>query len=92
MRRNLFGHGLGRHTEAEIFELGTQDLTALSDLLGAKPYFFGDKPSTFDAAAYGTLVQMIRIPMFTAPIFDKARTYQNLVDFTNRLHAAYFQD
>lgn len=92
VRDGLFRQGLGRHSEDEIFEIGTRDLTALADLLGAKPYFFGAKPTTFDAVAYGTLSQMIRMPIFKAPIFDKAKTYQNLVAFTDRFHAEYFQN
>lgn len=90
VRAALFRQGLGRHSEAEILELGSRDLTALSDLLGDKAYFFGSKPTSFDATAYGTLAQLILLPMFSAPIFDKARTYQNLVAFTTRFHAQYF--
>lgn len=70
--------------------IGDRDLQALSDFLGSKRYFLGDQPTTLDAVAYGMLVQLIRIPLFTAPIFDKAKSYQNLVDYTERLHRAYF--
>ena len=51
---------------------------------------FGDQPTSLDAVGYGMLVQMIRLPVFTAPVFDKAKSYQNLISFTERFHNAYF--
>ncbi len=82
--------GMGRHSDAEIVEIGKRDLQALSDFLGDKRYFLGDKPSSLDAVAYGMLVQMIRLETFSAPIFDLAKTYKNLVGFTGRFHDTYF--
>ena len=88
----LHKQGMGRHSETEIFEIGAQDLTALSDLLSDKTYFFGDKPCSFDAVAYSILAQFILSDSFSAPIFDKAKTYDNLVNFTQRFHQRYFLD
>ncbi len=88
--KTLYKQGIGRHSDAEVFEIGNQDLRALSDFLSDKPYFFGDRPTTLDAAAYGILSQMILVSEFTAPIFDKAKSYNNLVEFTNRFHENYF--
>ena len=86
----LYKQGMGRHSTTEITEIGNRDLQALAVLLGDKTYFFGDKPSSLDAAAYAILVQMLCVPQFSAPIFDKAKTYPNLVEFTDRFHARYF--
>lgn len=88
----LHKQGIGRHSDAEVVELGCRDLQALSDFLGDKPYFMGDKPTSLDAVAYGILVEMIRVPIFNAPIFDKARSYKNLADFTDRFHKTYFSN
>ena len=90
--RGMKGHGIGRHSAAEIAEIGSWDLKCLSDFLGDKEYFLGGRPSTLDAAAYGILSQMMLSDTFTAPIFDKARTYKNLVEYTNRIHKKYFTD
>lgn len=88
----LYKHGMGRHSDAEITEIGKRDLQALSDFLGDKHYFLGDKPCSLDAVAYGILVQMIRLETFSAPIFDQAKTYKNLVGFTGRFHDTYFSN
>jgi len=87
----LYKQGMGRHSDDEIVVIGVRDLHALSDYLGSKPYFFGEKPSSLDAAAYGILSQMILATVFTAPIFDRAKSYKNLVEFTERFHLNYFQ-
>jgi glutathione S-transferase len=88
----LYKQGMGRHSDEEILEAGERDLKALSDFLADKQYFFGDQPCSLDATAYGILSQMIRVPHFTAPINEKAKTCKNLVDFTNRFHEKYFND
>ena len=42
VRAKLDGHGLGRHRDDEIAELGGRSLDALAALLGDKPYLIGD--------------------------------------------------
>ncbi len=91
MLSQLYKQGMGRHSDAEITEIGNRDLQALSAFLGGKAYFFGDKPCSLDATAYAVLVLMLRVPQFSAPIADKAKSYPNLVEFTERFHARYFR-
>ncbi|QFY44830.1 glutathione S-transferase family protein [Candidatus Methylospira mobilis] len=86
VRQALYKQGIGRLSDDEIAEKGNLDLKALSDFLGVKDYFFGDKPTTLDITAYGILSQFILVSEFSAPIFDKAKSHENLVEFTNRLH------
>ncbi len=94
IRKNLLktlqGQGIARHSAAEVTEIGDGDLAALSDYLGDKQYFFGDRPSSLDATAFGILSQMLLLDTFSAPVFDKARGYKNLVDFTHRVQDKYF--
>lgn len=92
LMKTMHGQGISRHSEAEIAEIGDWDLRALSDCLGDKKYFFGGRPSSLDAAAYGILSQMVLEENFTAPVFDKVQNYKNLVDFTHRIQGKYFGD
>lgn len=86
----LHGHGIGRHSDDEIVEIAHRDLRSLSHFLGDKDYFFGDRPSSLDATVYGILAEMILLETFTAPAFDKAREFPNLVAYVHRVHGRYF--
>jgi glutathione S-transferase len=85
------GHGIGRHTEAEVDEIGADDLAALSDFLGNKPFFFGEKPTTTDATAYACVANLIEVPLDT-PTARFGRSRRNLVDFCRRMHLRFFPD
>ena len=90
--RSMHGQGISRHSDSEIVQIADWDLKALSDYLGDKDFFFGEKPSSLDAAAFGVLSQMVLEENFTAPVFDQVNNYQNLVDFTHRIQGKYFGD
>ncbi|MFA5982573.1 MAG: glutathione S-transferase C-terminal domain-containing protein [Methylococcaceae bacterium] len=90
IKNQLYLQGTGRHTDAEITELGDQNLLALANFLRDKPFFLGAQPSSLDAVAYGMLANMLLVTCYSAPIFEKAKTYQNLVEFTHRFHQRYF--
>jgi len=89
--KQIHGHGMGRHTEEEIFQLGKKDLKTLSDFLADKPYFMGDKPSILDASAFGMLVNILRCPV-ESPLKEYARGHKNLVDFCDRTMQQYYTD
>ena len=63
-RAKLDGHGLGRHREDEIIELGGRSLRRSSALLGDKPYLFGDEPCGADATAFAFVAGVL------TPFFD----------------------
>lgn len=51
--KKVRAHGIGVHKPEEIEEFGHNDLMVLSDLLGDKPFFFGDSPTTVSHDAQG---------------------------------------
>jgi len=59
VRGDAVSQGIGRHTKEEIFEMGLKDLKAMSNYLGGKPFFTGEKVSELDCAAFGMLAQFI---------------------------------
>jgi glutathione S-transferase len=76
--------GIGEHSNEQILEFAKADLTALSDWLGEKPFFLGDKPTTVDASAYGQLVQLIWVPWNSA-LKQHALGLKNLVQYCERM-------
>lgn len=89
VRAQLKGQGLGRHPREEILRRTAQDLQALADWLGEKPYFMGESPTTLDASAYGFLGNMYAAPIVT-PLRDLVAAHPNLVAYCERLRARCF--
>jgi len=85
------GHGLGRHTDKEIYDFGKSDLKALSQLLADKEYFFGKEPHLLDCVAFAHLTQFIYIPFAGMKEWMETET-PNLVSLTERIKTQYWSD
>ncbi|XP_059083252.1 failed axon connections-like [Tigriopus californicus] len=59
IKKQTYNHGIGRHSWEEMKQLGLDDLQALSDQLGNKPFFMGMEPSLLDASIFGMLCQIL---------------------------------
>jgi glutathione S-transferase len=88
---NVLAVGIGRHTPEEIVELGDRSLSALSVLLGDKPYVLGDQPSSVDAIAFALLAGLLT-PFFDSPLRRRAEAYGNLTAYTGRMMARYYPE
>ena len=80
----LSGQGIGRHTRDEIFDFGAKDLDALSEILGDKPFVFGEKPSLVDTTAFALVVSILG-PDFDSPLKAHAMGLPNLVAYAERM-------
>ena len=80
---------MGRHTEEEIYLLGRQDLDSLSDYLGEKPWFMGERPTTLDASAFGMLANILWCPI-ESPLKEQLNAATNLAAFCERVRERYY--
>lgn len=87
--RDLNGHGIGRHTKDEIFQMGKADLIAISHLLNDQKFFLGNNPTSLDAMAYGFLANIMGCPV-NSPLKECALTLDNLIAFCNRMKEKYY--
>lgn len=87
--KQLEGHGLGKHTKDEIYQIGKRDLTALSALLGEKPFFMGEAPTGIDAVAFGSFANTL-IDVVNSPLKEHLLTLKNLTDFCDRMKQRYY--
>ncbi|XP_076016218.1 failed axon connections homolog [Genypterus blacodes] len=55
VKREMFGHGMGRFSKEEVYALMEKDMRTLATLLGDKKYIMGSKMSTVDAAVFSHL-------------------------------------
>ena len=90
MRRQLWDHGLGRHSRDEIMTLGIADLDAVADFLGDKPFLMGDQATTVDATAYAFLANLLWVPL-DSPLRAHGRRRTNLEAYCQRMRAAWFE-
>ncbi|MCA1853638.1 MAG: hypothetical protein LC647_14965, partial [Beggiatoa sp.] len=87
--KTLWLQGTGRHVRDEVYDLGRQDLSALSVQLGAMPYLYGDSPTSFDAVPYGFLVNLL-LPPIESPLKDHALALPNLPPYCARIRERYY--
>ena len=83
------GHGMGRHSVAEIHAIGCRDVTAVADFLGDKPFMLGANPTSLDATAHAFLANLLWAPV-ASPIQRHAQARPTLEAYCQRMRARYF--
>ena len=83
------GHGIGKHTDEEVYRLGVADMKAVEDMLGKKNYMLGPKPAEVDATVYAFLSGM-QSDCFPTPVKDYIDNSQALTAYLARVDKAAF--
>lgn len=91
LRKGLKGHGMGRHSRAEIERLAIADLDALAGLLGDKPWLIGTEPCGSDASVWSFVAGAL-CPLFDGGIRPAAERHANLVAYRDRGMKRWFPD
>ncbi len=91
VRQTLHSHGLGRHRDDEVAELGTRSIDALAAQLGDKPHLFGDTPCGADATAFAFTAAVLT-PFFDTKLRKAAEGHANLVAYRDRMVERYYPD
>jgi glutathione S-transferase len=91
LRKALHGHGMGRHSQAEIGALAARSIDAFADFLGAKPFFFGREPTGLDATAFAFIAGAL-CPTFNASVRTAAERHDNLRAYVGRMTARYYPE
>ena len=86
VRASLRAQGLGRHSQTELYAMGRADLEAISLALHERPFFFGERPTTIDAIAYGCLDSLLNVPVETE-LKRIAQGFPNLAAYCARMTA-----
>ena len=91
VKRNLRGHGFGRHTRAEIETLGARALDAIAAFLGEKPWLMGENPCGADASVW-SMIAGVLCDHFETPLRSAAAGHRNLVAYRDRGMARWFPE
>ena len=89
--RNARGHGLGRHLFKDQCARAIEDMEAISETLGEKPFFHGDTPTGADATL-GAFMSGIVHNTFPTPLREAARADQRLLAYGERIKARFYPD
>jgi glutathione S-transferase len=91
VRKNLHGHGMGRHSAAEITALATRSIDAIADFLGQKPFFMGGEPTGVDATIFSFAAGAL-CPTFETPIRTAAERHGNLKRYVGRMTRRFYPE
>lgn len=87
--KSAYGHGIARHTDAEIYELGLEDIKSVETLLGPKPFMLGDKPAEVDATVFPFLYGMAA-DVFPTPVQAYIKNSKTLSAYLERMETKVF--
>jgi len=84
--------GIGRHENAELWEMSFKDLRSLSNLLGTKAYFLGAQPTSVDCTIFGHLAQFLFIDIGFPQKTFMENNCSNLVELVDRMKKDFWPD
>ncbi|CAC5358653.1 unnamed protein product [Mytilus coruscus] len=91
VKNMTYAHGIGRHSQEEVYHILDRDLHSLSDFIGTNKFLLGDEPCQEDCAVFGQLSQI-----YWHAFGNKCKTYlkkyDNLCDYCERMKARFWQD
>ena len=89
VRTSLHGHGLGRHSRAEIYALGEKDIAAIAAQLGTNAFMMDDSPTSLDALLY-PFVENLMIDELPSPLLTAIKRHDNLLAYRNRCRSLWY--
>ncbi len=90
-KKKLHGQGTGRHSPDEVTAFGVADFAAVAELLGDRPFFFGEAPRVVDCVLYAFLEATLGFPVDSKLKAHIAR-HANLVAYRQRIRDRWWQD
>ncbi|PZO04336.1 MAG: glutathione S-transferase [Hyphomicrobiales bacterium] len=91
VRRNLYGQGIGRHSQAERLVLAARALDSLVAILGERDYLGGDAPAGGDAAL-GAFMMAALCPLFDSAFRRQVEARPCLVAYATRMSERFFPE
>jgi glutathione S-transferase len=79
----MLGQGLGRHSAEEVWDMMRADVQALAALLGDKPFFLGEEPTSLDATVHTFLDHFRAGPQ--NPVADEISAHAGLLAYQARM-------
>ena len=89
---DLWSHGIGRHSEQDLYGIAEKDMQAVSAILGQKKFLFGEKPCLADAAVFAFIAASTwDCPQSPSAALTKSKA-KNLEEHARRMKEIYYPD
>nr|XP_033802702.1 LOW QUALITY PROTEIN: metaxin-2 [Geotrypetes seraphini] len=92
IQRKMKAIGWANKTLDQVFEDVDQCCQALSQRLGAQPYFFSKQPTELDSLVFGHLFTILTTQLTNDELREKVQNTETLIDFCRRIEHNYFED
>lgn len=92
VRKSLVGHGIGKHTQDEIYEFGCRDIAALSRILGDKDWLLGDQPCSADLTVWPYICTFSMPDVPDSPMARAVKADEKLLAYAARGWDRWYPD
>lgn len=89
IQRALYQQGIGRHNTAEIYQLGLDDLHALSCLLKPTAFVLGKEPTSIDACVYSFLANILEAPI-PSPLQAYVKSQVLFIEYCQQMKQRFY--
>ncbi|OOR89455.1 hypothetical protein B0181_07205 [Moraxella caviae] len=89
VRQEMIGHGIGRHSKAQIYAFAQADVEAVLQFMGDKDFFFGSEPTTIDATIAGLFANWLACD-FDWALKDFIKAQPQIAEYMKRFGCAVF--
>ena len=76
----------------QVYSEAEKCLKTLSDRLGESEYFFGNRPSSFDAIVFAYLAPLVKAPFPNSTLSNHVKGIANLSRFVARISQKNFRN
>jgi glutathione S-transferase len=90
IKRNLYGQGFGRYSEAEGRAIVARDLAYLAGYLEGREYLGGAQPCGSDATLFAFLISLTVPTIFTGYPGEEARKHPAFAAYVARMQTRYY--
>lgn len=91
MRSALYQQGIGRHSEADIYHMGLEDLSVISTLLKESSFLLGNEPATIDACGYAFIANILYVPL-SSPLKEYAESQPHFATYCEKMKTLFYEE
>ena len=90
VKKSALGHGMARHSDDEVLEIGRQCIRAIANFLNEKNFLLGETISSYDTSVYAFVSSILHSEL-GPELRQEAQQHQNLINYDQRMFETVFK-